>query len=380
MNRQEAGLYFRLRVVPCSPVPPNKAVQTDGRFAAAADRQGVRKHPAAWRKERDHPIRSESPIAATLSGAQDQRLAPRDIELTAVFDSNVYLGLSRARLARIVDCERDCRVLSLASLWPCAELLARCAARDAAGRGKAKAALNKVLVHTGYESAGGTRIRMHEAGEFTLARGLFGLDLDEALQQLGIVGDLVVEASPLTIDEFRRVYSDDLDYIAEQVRLEEQRFAYTVRTALERFGKLPLNPSTPTPLDLTFVAAGLIQALAEQYGMKLEEQDSSLAVKKVVDSYAVALAFMFRLLADATPQSGPPGRGNSTWDLNVAFHAGRPLLSGVPTLLVSDDRRLLGAAREANHPLRVVRVVEYEALLSDPVAVKRRAEALLSGG
>ena len=40
MNRKEANLYFRLRVVPYSPVPP-KAMQTDGRFATAADRQGV---------------------------------------------------------------------------------------------------------------------------------------------------------------------------------------------------------------------------------------------------------------------------------------------------------------------------------------------------
>jgi hypothetical protein len=29
MNRQEASLYFRLRVVPYSPGPPNKAMQTD---------------------------------------------------------------------------------------------------------------------------------------------------------------------------------------------------------------------------------------------------------------------------------------------------------------------------------------------------------------
>ena len=43
MNRQEASLFFRLGVVPFSPVPPNKAMQTDGRFAAAADRQGVRR-------------------------------------------------------------------------------------------------------------------------------------------------------------------------------------------------------------------------------------------------------------------------------------------------------------------------------------------------
>jgi hypothetical protein len=41
MNRQEASLFFRPRVVSCSPVPPNKAMQTGGRLAAAADRQGV---------------------------------------------------------------------------------------------------------------------------------------------------------------------------------------------------------------------------------------------------------------------------------------------------------------------------------------------------
>jgi hypothetical protein len=41
MNRKEASLYFRLRVVPNSQVAPNKAMQTDGRFATAADRQGV---------------------------------------------------------------------------------------------------------------------------------------------------------------------------------------------------------------------------------------------------------------------------------------------------------------------------------------------------
>jgi hypothetical protein len=56
MNRQEASLYFRLSVVPYSPGPPNKAMQTDGRFATAADRQGVgRTHNAG--EEPMHPDR-----------------------------------------------------------------------------------------------------------------------------------------------------------------------------------------------------------------------------------------------------------------------------------------------------------------------------------
>ena len=62
MNRQEARLYFRLRVVPYSPVPPNKAMQTDSRLATAADRQGVRR---PW------TINSDQRPKKTVSGRTD---------------------------------------------------------------------------------------------------------------------------------------------------------------------------------------------------------------------------------------------------------------------------------------------------------------------
>jgi len=41
MNRQEASLFSRLGVVSIAPVPPNRAMPTDGRWAATAARQGV---------------------------------------------------------------------------------------------------------------------------------------------------------------------------------------------------------------------------------------------------------------------------------------------------------------------------------------------------
>lgn len=68
MNRQEASLFFRPRVVSCSPVPPNKAMQTDRRFAAAADRQGVRTH-----RPRPRRVNAASPFAlqsTTRGGAR----------------------------------------------------------------------------------------------------------------------------------------------------------------------------------------------------------------------------------------------------------------------------------------------------------------------
>ena len=39
MNRHETSRFFRLEVVLVAPVPPKKAIQTDGRFAATADRR-----------------------------------------------------------------------------------------------------------------------------------------------------------------------------------------------------------------------------------------------------------------------------------------------------------------------------------------------------
>ena len=97
----------------------------------------------------------------------------------------------------------------------------------------------------------------------------------------------------------------------------------------------------------------------------------------MVGNFAVALAFMYRLIADSSPSGGLPGGTNSAWDLKIAFHASRGAsLSGVPVLLVSDDARLRQAARDAREALRVVAMADYTALLSDAGAIGERAVAL----
>lgn len=92
MNRQEASLYFRLRVVPSSPVPPNKAMQTDRRFAAAADRQDVMRHPNRIPPAITNP-RSESSVSLSKGAAVPQptvritqiNIVAEDFEATARF-------------------------------------------------------------------------------------------------------------------------------------------------------------------------------------------------------------------------------------------------------------------------------------------------------
>jgi len=48
MNHQEAKPFLPTRSRSVLPVPPNKAMQTDGRCATAADRQGVGRYHEAY--------------------------------------------------------------------------------------------------------------------------------------------------------------------------------------------------------------------------------------------------------------------------------------------------------------------------------------------
>ena len=117
--------------------------------------------------------------------------------------------------------------------------------------------------------------------------------------------------------------------------------------------------------------------LAEQYEVDLNSTNSNRAVNLVLQNFPVALAFVYALIADSSVSTPVPGGANSAWDLKVAFHASRGAsLSGIPVLVVSDDKRLLRAAREAGEPMRVARMNEYQSLLTTAGGIEERAGAL----
>jgi hypothetical protein len=301
---------------------------------------------------------------------------PNSLQLVTVFDTNVYIGTSRDALHDIVDRESTAGVLGLASAWACLELLACCSSPDLGRRQRGHTALIKLATHVSHVDSNGPRFRLHEAGEFSLLRGLFGRNPNEPLLELGFVGNLAVEAVSMTLDEFRAAYATDLAAVAERVRLEEERFTTMLTAGIARLID-GAQQAEVTPLRLALIAAGLVQVLAEQNQVDLNRENSRRAVNLVVQNFPVALAFVHALLADASTAGGAPGRGNSAWDLKLAFHAaGGASLSGVPVVLVSDDGRLLRAAREANDPLRVMPISEYRSLLEDPDRVVQRSAAL----
>jgi len=267
--------------------------------------------------------------------------------------------------------------MALASVWPCLELLARCVDPDPATSRRGHATMRKVVTHTGYVSGSELRLGLHEAGEYSLVRGLFGIELEDPLLEMGLVGSLAVAAAEAPLEQFRMRYSEVLAEIAERVRLEEEQFTAMTTAGLAAFGRYSEWRTVPTRVDLSLLAAGLVQVLAERHGVDLEEANAGALVEAVVRHFAVALGFLYGFMRDSGQSRGVVGRGNSAWDLKVAFHAALGgSVNGAPVVLVSDDGRLVRAGHEGGEPLRVMRITEYKAMLQTDGAIGRRAAAL----
>jgi hypothetical protein len=250
------------------------------------------------------------------------------VPLVTVFDANVYLGVSPSRLSEISEREASAGVLALASVWTCLEPLAKCMSEDQGEAGRRFAALQKIVRHAGNIDGHGPRLRLHEAGEYSLARGLFGHSPNDPMLELGFVGNLTVAVAAVrSVVEAIEEHRDALQRVSDRVRTEEEGFIGMTAMAAERTGQASFRDSQPTRRELAIVAAGLVQALAEKYDIPLTPANSSPAVE-------------------------------------LAFHAARgATLSGVPVLLVSGDLRLRRAAHDAGEPGRVATLSEYEGLV-----------------
>jgi hypothetical protein len=120
-----------------------------------------------------------------------------------------------------------------------------------------------------------------------------------------------------------------------------------------------------------------VRVLAEQHRVDLAPQDFAAATRAVVHHFRIALAFVRGIIADLPGAGTAPGGANSTWDLKMAFHAGRGAsVSRIPVLVVSDDRRLRRAAREANELLHLATTSEYQVLLEEAEGIASRSAAM----
>jgi len=299
--------------------------------------------------------------------------------LNVVFDTNTYLGFGSEVLIEIRRHESHQGIRALASVWPCLELLARFAGEDASKSRRAVATLKKAWEHSGYAGPSGPRLRMHEAAEVALARGLFGLTPEEPLLQHGYVADLIAAAVTLEVDKFRQKHREDLEGIASRVAAEERRFIQLARALGSADGSHATGTwEVPPAQRVRLVAGGLFIALAEQFGVQLRTRELGPPADHLIKHFPVAMHFADSVFAQITATGVPPGGGNTTWDMKIAFHVGPGArIAGIPTVLVTNEKRFARAAMAAGIPTQVLRSDEYIAMLRTRDAVAEYSNTLL---
>jgi hypothetical protein len=224
---------------------------------------------------------------------------------------------------------------------------------------------------------------MQEDGETMLAKGLFGLIPEDRLFEHGFAGSLVREAVLRDKVEFVATNAEALTSVATRVRVEEERFVASVRKLAGSIDAGALEASVDalrSDEGLKLVAKTRVSTLALNRGVTPDPDGVEAAAIKVLSAFPVAIHFLRDFLTDfltSDMNMEAPRNRNSTWDLKIAFHAssGAAVL-GVPTLLVSEDPRLLRAASSAHQVYRVVQLADYRALLASPVALAARADML----
>lgn len=296
---------------------------------------------------------------------------PGTPQLHTVFDTNIYRGLSLTALETLLPLEAAAGIEPLASLWPCLELLAHCGTPHDPAYGPARGALSKLSRHAGYQGVDGLRIRMHEDGESSLVRGLFGQTLDDRLLEHGFAAGLIREALTKEPAAFLADNQQELAAVAARVEAEEHGFAQsfqaiaTVPPAL----RAPVRGTIRSADGLRLIAKTRIATLATQVQVPVAEPRLGEFVDRVLEAYPVPMHFLQDLFADALTSNidfGKARNRNSVWDLKIAFHAAAgAAVQGVPVLLVPDDPRLLRAAESAGVPYRVASLEAYTRLLHD---------------
>jgi hypothetical protein len=303
--------------------------------------------------------------------------------LHTVFDTNVYIGLGIEALGEICAREQNCGVQAFASIWPCLEILAHCADRSDPQYQRSRNTLPKVWRHAGYEGRDGPRVRMHEAGDNTLAMGLFGRRMHERLLEHGFVAGLIRDAISKDSETFVERNADALSAIALRVASEETRFVRSLGDLVELIdahGRADLQDAIQSDDGLRLVAQTKITSLASALGIFVDEDHLQVAVQRVINAFPIAIHFLRDLIVDVINSNmnfEESRNRNSTWDLKLAFHASAGgAVGGVPILLVTADSRTQRAAASAGQQFRVASLSEYQKLLSDAGALSDRVTLL----
>ncbi|HEY4319944.1 MAG TPA: hypothetical protein VGM77_02100 [Gemmatimonadales bacterium] len=245
----------------------------------------------------------------------------------------MYHGISFERLRGLTERESTLGVFALASVWPCCELLTHCGDADDTRNGRARAAVERLLLHAGRDAPDGRHLRMHLDGENTLGLGLFNYqpehDLREYNQIATVIRDLVkqhwhgtTEAQAALLEHIVRMVADKETAFVSDMAAVARVEATHDNSRQQARAKVVAELDGPDGVFL--VAKRKVQETAARLNIALGDNETSGLAAIAAAGYPVAMHFLKRMTrrAIAFPEINWVHQQNSYWDFHMSFHAG----------------------------------------------------------
>ena len=276
-----------------------------------------------------------------------------------VFDNNAYKSVRPDRLNRIMDAEKQARVVPLASVVVLQEMLARVRSVNPRERGQNRAAIRKLGVHCLATGAGQPRINFLSPVDSHVQRLLSGKQHPRDAEMFDAFGDMVRVIIEADADAPLNDISADLTAIEQLVVRVEGNYIDQLTRAVQANAQ-------PNQMKRNLDYAARIAARAQAfYGSQFSPFD---IVGKTIDMAkitSVGFALQDAIVEEIRTRGGGQAQhGNSAWDEEVVSSTSSySTINGKTVILVTEEKRLLAAAQAAQAADRVVDLAAYEKLI-----------------
>lgn len=302
--------------------------------------------------------------------------------LHTVLDTNIYRKLNPQAATALSKAERRQRVVAFASYYPVLELGARLAKPDDIDYNTIRSAFSSLWHHTHQYNGYHTTVPILNDWDSQLAWGLFRVKLPALRHQadvfgyaLGTVGTsdgntIPTELKPIFTSMAERVAEREAKFTADMqrvVRALDPRSQGWQPHPTDKAARKDLLVQLKDESFTRVLARSRVSAAAELATVSTSPKDQERAATEVLKAFPTALIFLQDLLVGMVESGIDFSRSqhaNSAWDMALAATASpASSVDGVPTVLVTDERRFHNAAAKAGHSDFCLRFDHYKELV-----------------
>lgn len=293
----------------------------------------------------------------------------------AIFDTNAYRVLSydlsltetKDKTARIIECERNEHVLSLANPYVIWELLAHLADENDSAYEQCLNALVALSEHSSSDEDNGALRLFADTGS-TICLELFGQhlpSLEQTSLQLSQIALYVKNHAPVlpdpTIQNNIHVFSKEMDTIEKNWVCEMEKSMIEISKATNDGKQHLFNNNTIENLAATLI----INDCASALNISLDNNQLKEKISLLKKTFPVSIKLLIKLIEKFKAQnfviSNPKKkRWNFIWDFKLSFAIGDyHNIDGIDIFFITGDKEIKAAADEAGCGNRVLSLDEY---------------------